>query len=253
MTAKTLETSQFYDEFHANTKPLKRIPKSSDFSFKYHIAAYGPHLQKNCEVLDIGCGGGAMSLYAASRGCNVTGIDVSDVALNANRIAAKNFHLSNVKFLAQDFMQIDSKKFDTIILTEVLEHIPNDKEALQKINALLSPGGHLLMSVPLDSAPLHRIYLKLSGVDKFDERVGHLRRYSQHSISNLIKEAGFEIISVKENEGLLRNWLFNDKIGQFFMRLNRGPLTRLTSFVDDYIFTPLFGASDVIVVAKKNT
>jgi len=245
-------TNTFYDEFHSETKPLKKIPRDDDFSLKYHISAYNEFFKSGLRVLDVGCGGAAMSFYAASKGCIVTGIDASGKAIEAGKEAARRLELKNIVFKNISLFDIESE-FDLIILNEVMEHMPNDSAALKKIHGLLSSEGKLLLSVPLEGAPLHKIYKYIFDYDPFDKKVGHLRRYKTTSLQCLLQEHNFEVMKIFENEGLLRNWLFNDKIGRVFMKLNRGAFIKKTiSLVDEKIFCPLFGYSDVILIAKKN-
>ena len=81
--------------------------------------------------------------------------------------------------------------------------------------------------------------------------MGHLRRYNAVQIFNLLHETGFELVEFKLCEGYLRNWLYNDNLGQFFMKFNRWFMKDIVTFVDDKFFTPIFGESDIIVVARK--
>lgn len=243
---------ELYEEFHKNTCHLKSIPKSSDFAMINHLPIYSKYICQGQYILDIGCGAGPMSLYAASRGATVRGIDLSEKAILENKFATEYHKLKNLTFECSDFMAYsDESVYDIIMLTEVLEHLPDDKAALNKIYELLIKNGHLLISVPSINAPLHKKYLKKYGKDPFDERVGHLRRYDAVSIFNLLHEAGFQLIEFKFCEGYLRNWLYNDRVGSFFMKFNRWIAKRIVTFLDNYLFTPLFGESDIIIVAQK--
>jgi cyclopropane fatty-acyl-phospholipid synthase-like methyltransferase len=218
----------------------------------HHLPIYSRYFQKGSTVLDIGCGAGPMSLFAASRGGVVKGVDLSEKAIAENRKAAVFHELENLTFECENFLDYaDEAQYDVIMMTEVLEHLADDRGALEKIYQLLNTGGHLLMSVPSANAPLHRRYMKTHGKDHFDERVGHLRRYRPADILNLVCHSGFNLIEFKLCEGYLRNWLFNDRVGQLFMRFNVGPMKYLVTFVDDKFFTPLFGESDIILVAQK--
>ncbi|GFO56560.1 hypothetical protein GMSM_35670 [Geomonas sp. Red276] len=244
---------KLYEEFHSGTTALTTIPTKSDFSLRNHLKVYDKYLKSGVEVLDIGCGGGAFSIYSASKGAKTKGVDLSDKAIGENRKSISILHLeNNLRFEAEDFMQYsDSEQYDVIMMTEVLEHLPDDLAALRKVYDLLKPGGHFLMSVPSVNAPLHKKYIKEFGKDPFDERVGHLRRYTEDAILDLLKKADFEVIESLLCEGYLRNWLFNDKLGQRFMRFNRYFVQDVVSFLDDHIFTPIWGESDIIIAAFK--
>jgi SAM-dependent methyltransferase len=243
---------ELYEEFHKDTVAQKRVPKETDFSLVNHLPIYSKYIEVGNKVLDIGCGAGPFSIYAAYKGAIVKGIDLSERAINENQKAKEYLKLETLSFEKEDFLEYsDQAIYDVVMLTEVLEHLPDDKLALMKINSLLKNGGYLLMSVPSVNAPLHKKYLKKYGKDPFDERVGHLRRYDKDGIITLLLETGFQIVEHKLCEGYLRNWLFNDNVGKRFMKFNRWFISRIVTVLDDRIFTPIWGESDIIIVAKK--
>ena len=245
-------SQELYEEFHKNTKMATKIPKETDFGMVHHLPLYKKYIIKNDKILDVGCGAAPMSLYFASQGMDLKGIDLSIQAIGENKKAKAYFGFDNLEFACENFMDYsDDSIYDVVMMTEVLEHIPDDKASLLKINKLLKDDGYLLMSVPSSNAPLHRKYVRKYGKDPFDERVGHLRRYNAVHIFNLLNETGFKLVEFKLCEGYLRNWLYNDNIGQFFMKFNRLFIKNIVTFIDDKFFTPIFGESDIIVIAKK--
>lgn len=246
------QTTELYEEFHRDTRALRCIPDERDFSLANHLPVYRKYIRAGQTILDIGCGGGPFSIYAASRGARVKGVDLSEKAIAENRKAALGLGMETLEFACENFMDYcDATVYDVVMMTEVLEHLPDDRGALAKVHELLCPEGLLLMSVPSVNAPLHRRYMRKFGRDPFDERVGHLRRYDAVTVFNLLWEAGFGLVEFRLCEGYLRNWLFNDRLGQFFMKFNRGFVKRMVSFVDDTLCVPLRGESDIIVVARK--
>jgi len=76
---------------------------------------------------------------------------------------------------------------DSIIYVNVLEHIADDKLELEAIRETLSASGHVFLFVPA--------LAWLFGA--FDERVGHLRRYTKSEMEEKLKAAGFKIILSK--------------------------------------------------------
>lgn len=75
------------------------------------------------------------------------------------------------------------QRFDTIICSNVLEHIENHEQALKHIKQLLKPDGKLVLLVP--SNPLI-----FSGLD---EDLGHFRRYTKNEIRRVMGVAGYKI------------------------------------------------------------
>ena len=73
--------------------------------------------------------------------------------------------------------------FDTIILVHVLEHIQNDKKALDHLHSLLAPNGKVLIEVP--ALPM------LFSVH--DKMLGHFRRYNRRSFRSMVDDELYSI------------------------------------------------------------
>jgi SAM-dependent methyltransferase len=79
-----------------------------------------------------------------------------------------------------------------IFTFNVLEHVPNDGEAIIKINDYLKPGGILIIYVPA----FQLLY------SNFDKHLGHYRRYSRKDLKEKITKANFQIIECYYNDFL---------------------------------------------------
>jgi len=93
-------------------------------------------------LVEIGCGGGLLTLELAKRGYNITGMDVSKEALHAAKLHADKVGL-NVKFKSGDIYDIPAMgaTFDGVIITEVTEKLLNLPLAYKEIARVLKPGG----------------------------------------------------------------------------------------------------------------
>jgi ubiquinone biosynthesis O-methyltransferase len=243
----TSERKKVHEIYHKKTKSQYKIIKDKNFTYRHLIKYISKYLKKNYEILDIGCGAGTLDFYFADKGYRVTAIDISDKAIQSCKQTQKNLNLNNLNFKVADFQNTKIKgKFDFVIFTEVIEHLPSDDLALKSIYRLLKPGGILFLSTPSINAPLNRM-----GFTKdFDKKVGHLRRYSRKEITNLIKSNNFEIIEVIENEGIFRNFLFiNDRVGKS-IKFFKSYISDFITFVDNRSLK-LFGESNYFVIATK--
>ena len=94
-------------------------------------------------VLDVGCGGGILSEAMAGLGASVTGIDLSDRALQVAELhlleskANVTYRKAAVEALAQE----QPASFDVVTCMEVLEHVPQPAEHVAACARLLKPGG----------------------------------------------------------------------------------------------------------------
>jgi hypothetical protein len=99
--------------------------------------------------------------------------------------------------LAQD----SPGRWDTVVYSNVLEHIEDDVAELHTAAALLKPGGRLLLIVPAHQA----LYAPI------DRRLLHFRRYSRSSLVALAGRVGrFEVEScIYINKLGVAGWLLN--------------------------------------------
>ncbi len=134
-------------------------------------------------ILEVGCSSGFMLRMIRERLPNVTllGSDVISGALR--QLAAK---MPDIPLLQFDLVNcpLPEKSLDAVVMLNVLEHIEDDKKALQQVYRILKPGGIAVLEVP--SGP--HLY------DIYDKMLMHRRRYSLTTLSRLVKGSGFEII-----------------------------------------------------------
>ncbi len=242
----------FYEAFHSAASLQPRVIRPDNFTYRAVIAALDRYLGTGMRVLDIGCGLGALSFYMASKGNQVVGIDISERAIQSCRASAQSLGLADrTCFEAVDFISATFEgPFHLILCSEVLEHLPDDYHALAKIHDLLSPGGVVILSVPSANAPVHRLRLRLFGHDAFDERVGHLRRYTSDELTTKVEAAGLRVVESWGTEGALRNFLYVTRPGNLLLRLVRLWVCPIVTTVDS-VFLKLLGESQIFVVAIK--
>ncbi len=80
-------------------------------------------------------------------------------------------------------LQASDGQFDLVLCQNVLEHVADDREALEEIARVLAPGGWLALVVPAHPA----LYGSL------DRAYGHHRRYRREELVRLVGESGLEL------------------------------------------------------------
>jgi len=246
----TYNSKKVHEKYHKKTKPQDKIIAKNNFTYKIILPILDKYVNTtNKKILDIGCGSGTLSLYLASKGNTVHGIDISKRAVYTSNKSAKELGLKNVSFEVLDFPRdkLRPNNYDVILLLEVIEHIEEDARALQLLYSRLNTNGILILSTPSKNAPLYRLGL----TKDFDKRVGHLRRYREKELLDQIKYAGFNIIEIKKNEGILRNFLYTNSIAGNAIRFIKFFIVDLISYLDNLSML-IFGESDFIVIAKKS-
>mgnify|MGYP006101840323 FL=1 len=132
------------------------------------------------KLLDLGCG--YVPLYSAYKDL----IDDNYCVDWADSIH-KNDFLDLIADLNEP-LEIDSQSFDTIVLSDVLEHIRKPELLWNEMYRVLKKEGKLLMNVPF------YYWLHEEPYDYF--------RYTKHALKAMAEEAGFKIISINPIGGV---------------------------------------------------
>jgi len=111
-------------------------------------------------VLDIGCGNGALTFEVAQKAKKVVGIDLNKGNI---RIAKEKYFAPNIEYKIGDVTKdLPNQKFDVVILSNVLEHIQDRAEFLNKIKNLTPK---ILIRVPMINRDWITLYKKELGVE----------------------------------------------------------------------------------------
>ena len=154
------------------------------------------HLPLPTRFLDIGCGSGRLLHLAKRSGSIVKGLELSvEMADLARRSTGADV-------VVGDFMRLDptAERYDLIALRHVLEHLPDSRLAMTKVNRLLKPGGHALLEFPnIEGADkrLKRLATRLGLYKrKFaaDFVAGHCNEFCKTSFAYLAEQTGFAIV-----------------------------------------------------------
>ncbi len=145
-----------------------------------------PFLGEN--VLEVGCGIGNLTRFLLGH----HRVGISDLNERYLQIAGEKFrghpHLKEI-FL-WDIRHTPPKNlstpFDTIVCSNVLEHIEEDEMVLRNFYHFLPSGGRVILLVPA----LKGLYNRL------DRELGHIRRYSRKELAQKVSHSGFRILSL---------------------------------------------------------
>jgi SAM-dependent methyltransferase len=187
------------------TMPLNTLEKLSEAE-KYNHWVYNlckPYLGKR--LLEIGCGIGNMTkFFLVHERLLATDID----AVHLKEAKKRWQHSKNLAMALWDVADLPSAtvrqyKPDTVLCINILEHVQDDKKALENIRELLAPAGRLILFVPA----LQKIYGTL------DEEVLHYRRYGKKVLRELMRSAGFEEETLHFVNGLgIFGWWLNGRV-----------------------------------------
>ena len=227
------ELNSFYDnEFYQKTKSnyISKNEKEMDYCdlvFDEKLVTIEKLISsKSKRILDIGSGPGFFLRRAKRRGWNVNGVEPSPLASNY----ANKQNIPTIQKFFQEVVPNEIGKFDAIHTIDVLEHVNNPIAVIEKAYSLLKKNGVIVVEVPNDFKPLHKLaqktlknkelWVTLSSWSKNLGNIQHLNYFNFSSISDLLKRTGFKII-IKESTFPLelfllmgQDYIKNPKIGK---------------------------------------
>ena len=157
-------------------------------------------------------------------------------------IESKNFECFN------DISKI-IQKFDAIYSSNVLEHIPEDVEAIRNLHSLLKPHGRIGIYVPA--------FMCL--FSDMDRTVGHIRRYSKKEIQTKLELSKFKIVHIEYVDSLgflattaikILGWKNNVNIGgNKSLKIYDTFIFPVSKLLDKFGFKYLFG-KNILIIAE---
>jgi len=151
-------------------------------------------------ILDLGCGNGHLVSYLVKQGYDAYGTDASE---NGIAIAKREYP---ERFFVQDLStdqlpnELQKLKFDTLVSTEVIEHLYNPEGFIEFCKNALQKNGELIISTPYHG---YWKNLMLAVFDKWDSHHdptwhgGHIKFWSRKTLSRLLTDKGFAVTEFK--------------------------------------------------------
>jgi SAM-dependent methyltransferase len=157
-------------------------------------------------VLEIGAGIGTITAHLAPGRELVTALEVDPFYVRRlkNRFrGSPQVEPYQGDVALADWEALKARRFDTVVLSNVLEHIPDDAGAVQTFAKILPKDGALILFVP--ALPV------LFG--SLDEAVGHHRRYTPRSLREVLERNGFEVEALQwMNLVGIPGWFVNGRV-----------------------------------------
>jgi len=135
--------------------------------------------------LDAGCGPGIFTQKLLKRNFKVDAFDSSPYAINC--LNSAGFPPSKLRTWISDLETFNSDRmYDIILISDVIEHIKEDRKAVENIWRFLNVNGVMIVTVPFDP----KLY------SECDKTSGHYRRYSKQSLKNVLTFSDGKILKL---------------------------------------------------------
>lgn len=204
---------------HTGAETLELLAEAPQYN-RWQFEMVAPYLGKR--MLEVGAGIGNMSEEFLGVGPELLVATDTDPYYRA-RLAERFAHRSEV--VVEQLSMPDPSagprfakyRLDTVIATNVVEHIEDDLGTVRTMGSLLVPGGRAVILVPA----LQSIY------GQMDRELGHYRRYGRSRLRVLMERAGLRVEEVRWfNRVGVFGWWFNGRI----RRVSRIPPDQLRTF-----------------------
>ena len=240
----------FYENFHKDSRSSHRVASKNDFTYWNIIRQIEQTIsgKSHLKILDYGCGVGQVDLYFAKQGYSVVGVDISSNAIDKALSSKRLLGITDVKFTTIDNNVWQKTRYDLIICSEVLEHVPKYRQLINKLIKLVKNDGLLFITVPSRNTPL----IKLKYLKQDDRKVGHLRRFDLKLMQSLVFPK-FSVVEIKYFDGIIRTYLFTTKFGSYILKIiNKLKIFNPFIMKLDNFLAQKFGGGQIVLIMKKH-
>lgn len=198
--------------------------------YSFVMTLINNNFAKDTKILDFGSGKNDITAIIKESGYdNIDAYDdCNDEWYNKdNKLKLINFSKRHKINFFENFAELDGRKYDLILLLDVIEHVPQPKKLFNTILKLLNDNGKILITVP-NSVSIRKRLTVLMGktnytnYDEFyseDNFRGHWREYSIEDLKQLSKQIKFEIKSVSGFNGIIPKGKFKFFLFKYFLFL----------------------------------
>jgi len=173
----------------------------SQFLWPNHYMMYDFYVMESKKLtdvrsyLEIGPGHGLFLVEAIRlfHGAYFLAIDISPISKRISEEIVRHFtENSQCEFRVQDVNQMETEKFDYIVMNEVLEHLDNPESVLRKIHGMLDSKGRFFITTCANCPAIDHVYLY--------DSVAHIRKQIQESGFNIVSDLPLAVGDFDESE-----------------------------------------------------
>jgi|TARA_B100001964_G_C14167620_1_gene569894 2-polyprenyl-3-methyl-5-hydroxy-6-metoxy-1,4-benzoquinol methylase len=180
--------------------------------FRLFVSKIRKYINKDSEVLEIGSFYGVLGSIIAPIVKSYTGVELSK---HASEYAIKNYKLNIINQSAEKLFNCD-KKYDVILMTDVIEHLDNPFRTIEMIQKNLTKNGFFIFSTlnmdSLTSKILRKKYHWIILMHKF--------YFSTDVLKKICLNYKLKMIDVINDERIISYKYFLWKINNYFPKWN---------------------------------
>ncbi len=222
-----IEMNQLYEQFYnfsgeSNTRYTQlRAKFINSFLYRIWLAIDGDisfhRATGSGKLLDVGCNEGRGLEFYRRHGFSAEGLELNSKAAEVARSKGFAVYGSTLESFVTD------KKYDVVVLSNVLEHSLNPGDMLRHIHQLLNPNGQVWISCPNSQSWLRAAF----GRYWINWHVPfHVVHFSPNTLREILHKMQFEVVSARQETPAL--WVAHSIIARLFAKPGQ-PTTQLRS------------------------
>jgi SAM-dependent methyltransferase len=193
------DTSEYWEAFKFDVYGDDSVRTAFEVRYGDMLTTAAAHVDPLDALLDVGCGIGNFVHYAAKRGLQAQGVDVSPRAVDAARERGLQVH-------ATDDLQarVPDSSVDALTMWDVVEHLLSPHDVLAEVVPKVRPGGALLFETPDGAFPVRTLLLALNRWSRGRVDLTGPMYYWEHKIyfteqglRELLGRVGVDVVSVQ--------------------------------------------------------
>jgi 2-polyprenyl-3-methyl-5-hydroxy-6-metoxy-1,4-benzoquinol methylase len=250
---KCIDTGyRFYYPFHLSGNEafymgLQKLPwYYMDWKWEHENSL--KYIQKNNNVLEIGCARGSFLKKLNQHDINCTGLELNTDAIAEGTSIGLNIYNESI----QQHSEHNREKYDVVCSFQVMEHIVKINEVIQSSIDSIKKGGLLIISVPNNDS-----FLKLS-TNYLNMPPHHMGLWNEKSLRSLEKIFNLEVIALdfEPLQEYHKNYFIDTLSSHFYKTYKRGgyvinKIFQLTFPLNLFLFNKKFKAFTIQIILRK--
>lgn len=198
------KSSSFWDKV---SQKYSQSPIKDMAAYEKTLERTRSHLTETDKVLEIGCGTGSTALLLATSAGTYLATDFSEGMIGIAKEKQTGDTPTNLSFLQAGLQdsRLEAASFDKVLaysLLHLLEDLPGD---LDRINALLKPGG-LLISKTVCLSGVYSLFRLIIPIMQLFGKAPYVRFMTPEALEAEISAHGFEIVESGTHSGKRLSW-----------------------------------------------
>jgi len=262
--------ARFFNTIKHQRNPLKFLASSENayWGVREALKQIVPN-KKEAKILELGSGLGYLTYALRKEGYNITGLDISQEAVNNANASFGDYFVAEDLFV---YNQTHKNEYDIVILTEVIEHVEKPIDFLKAIEALLKKNGMIIMTTPNKSIapldvvwyselpPIHHWWFSEDSIKYLANQLNFEYQFVDFSGFHKIKPKAFNVKKARRNKFdsalVNKDWQLNKeakstnnfKSSSFYRTL----MLPFSYFKRIFLFTKRLVNKDIIIMSKRS-